>query len=40
MADAREAGMREMSERFRKLGSQVYVDAGPVEERSPPKSRR
>ena len=35
-AVAREAGMAEMSERFRKLGSEVYVDAGAVHKRSQP----
>ena len=31
---AREAGMAEMSERFRKLGSEVYVDRAAVKRQS------
>jgi len=30
MADAREAGMREMSEKFRELGGNLYLDAEKV----------
>jgi phosphomethylpyrimidine synthase len=32
MDDAREAGMKEMSQKFRDLGGEVYVDAGNVKE--------
>jgi phosphomethylpyrimidine synthase len=40
MDDAREAGMREMSKKFRELGGEVYVDAGHLDRRPAPPTKR